>query len=140
MQQLSGSVGLGGTRIPATSVEAASISILRSLTPGFDPNTVRALSRVISFCDFGGSAGIDVGGAGGTMSFDVSFEMVGACDGRFLSISESGYRCACSQAEYSLTCIVSSDWSSLFSFRSNVVFVASLYTIAVLQTDSCSAP
>lgn len=73
--------------MPATSVEAASISILRSLTPGFEPKTVRARSSVISFCDFGGSVGGGVGGAGGAVSFDVSFETVGACEGAFFSIS-----------------------------------------------------
>jgi hypothetical protein len=57
MQQLSGSVGFGGTLMPATSVEAASISFLRSLTPGFEPKTWAARSRVISFCDFGGLVG-----------------------------------------------------------------------------------
>ncbi len=89
MQQLSGSVGFGGTRIPATSFEAASISILRSLTPGFEPKTVRALSSVISFCDLGGSVevGVDVDWAGGPLS-GVLFEIVGACDGCFFNISE----------------------------------------------------
>lgn len=126
--------------MPATSVEAASISSLRSLTPGFDPNTVRALSRVISFCDLGGSEGVVVDGAAGAVSFDVSFETVGACEGRFLSISRSGYQCAREQAECSPTCVKSSDRPGLLSFRSYIVFVAALYPTAVLQTDSRPAP
>jgi hypothetical protein len=82
MQQLSGSVGFGGTLIPATSFEAASISIRRSLTPGFEPKTVRARSSVISFCDFGVSVVDGGAGADGAVSFDVE-----VCDGAFLSIS-----------------------------------------------------
>lgn len=141
MQQLSGSVGLGGTRMPAISVEAASISILLSLTPGFEPKTVRALSSVISFCVFGGgSEGVGVGGAAGVASLDASFERVGACEGRFFSISGTCYQCARKQGAHSPTCIVPSDRSSLFSFRRYVVFVTSLYPIAVLQTDSCLTP
>lgn len=73
--------------MPATSCEAASISILRSRTPGFEPKTVRARSRVSSFCDFGGSVGDGFGEAGAAVSFDVSFETVGACDGAFFRIS-----------------------------------------------------
>jgi hypothetical protein len=65
MQQLSGSVGLGGTMTPATCFEAASISILRSRTPGFEPKTVRALSSVISFCVLGGESGGGCEGGGG---------------------------------------------------------------------------
>ena len=94
MQQLSGSVGFGGTRMPATSVEAASISSLLSRTPGFDPNTARALSRVISFCDFGASFAVGVGTAAGADSLVVSFERIGACEGRFFRISRTCYQCA----------------------------------------------
>lgn len=63
MQQLSGSVGLGGTRTPATWCEAASISFLRSAGPAsFDPKTIRAFVSVSSSSVLGSDSG--GGGAG----------------------------------------------------------------------------
>jgi hypothetical protein len=140
MQQLSGSVGFGGTRMPATSVEAASISILLSLTPGFDPKTARALSRVISFCDLGASFDVGVGTAAWGGSLAVSFERIGACEGRFFRISRTCYQCANERNGYCHTCIVPCDRPGLLPFRRYVVLIAPLYPTAVLQPDSFPAP
>lgn len=52
MQQLSGSSGLGGTRIPAILVDARSSSLRRSAGPASrEPKTMRALAMLSSFWD-----------------------------------------------------------------------------------------
>ena len=76
MQQLSGSSGLGGTRTPAISVLAASISRARLEAPERrEPKTARAFSRVLDSAEAvgegegeeeeDGGAGASPGGGGG---------------------------------------------------------------------------
>jgi len=63
MQQLSGSVGRGGTLIPAMTFDAASSSAFRSAGPASrDPNTMRPFSSISSFSVLGSSS---VGGGVG---------------------------------------------------------------------------
>jgi hypothetical protein len=58
MQQLSGSVGRGGTMTPAMFLDAASISALRSPGPARrEPKTIHAFARVSSFAVFGNDSG-----------------------------------------------------------------------------------
>jgi hypothetical protein len=79
IQQLSGSVGRGGTMTPAISCDFASISAFRSAGPAIrDPNTIRAFSRVSSFCVFGSDP---VGGGLGAVrvkgcTFDIGLDMI----------------------------------------------------------------
>lgn len=58
MQQLSGSVGRGGTMIPAIFCEAASSSFFRSAGPASrEPKTTRAFASVSSFSVLGSDSG-----------------------------------------------------------------------------------
>lgn len=71
-------------------------------------------------------------GAGGAVLFDVSSEVVGACDGAFFSIS---MYCQCRTCEHIvdyLTCVKASDWPSLLPCRCYIILVAPLYPVAVL--------
>jgi hypothetical protein len=126
IQQLSGSVGFGGTLTPAMICEAAFISFRRSAGPAsFEPKTIRAFSRVSSFCVFGRDSG---GGGSGAVSvrrwaLDVGFLSISS----WVSVEMVAWRWG------RRTCVETSNGSSLFASWCYIAFVSTLYPFAVLR-------
>ena len=113
---------------PAISCDFASISAFRSAGPAIrDPNTIRAFSRVCSFCVFGSDP---VGGGLGAVrvkgcTFDIGLDMISSKDVNVLKKVTTYAVRTCVEARYRV-CLVAGVGIAFVGFG------APLYPVAVL--------